>query len=172
MELNNGGKASYMYQNFATFSALFHEKACKITAFFELTKYFGKNLLFYLLFYLKWERTDEISVAEEVNRVKSCYDILHRPVASTVVLVSRVFDLAGEGIRHLAALEGEDVLLGLAQQVAVRVDDTDIQVFETGCTGDVFRNGVVKLQFADVTAYVCLLVLLVRCINEMKMELF
>ena len=140
----------------------FTKKPAKLLLFFELTKYFCKNLQFYLLFYLKWERTDEISVAEEVNCVKSRYDILHRPVASTVVLVSRVFDLAGEGIRHLAALEGKDMFFGLAQQVAVRVDDTDVQVFETGCTGDVFRNGVVKLQFADVTRHACLLVVLVE----------
>ena len=113
MELNNGGKASYVYQNFATFVRFFTKKPAKLLLFFELTKYFGKNLLFYLLFYLKWERTDEISVAEEVNCVKSCYDILHRPVASTVILVSRVFNLAGEGIRHLAALKRKDMFFTL-----------------------------------------------------------
>ena len=117
---------------------------------------------FFLFFHLKWERTDEISFAEEVNRVESGGDTLDRPVACTVVLISGVFDLMGEGIGHLAALEGEDVLFGLAQQVAVRVNDTDIEVFETGGTGDVLGDGVVKLQFADMTGHAGLLVVFVE----------
>ncbi len=44
-----------MDHNFAGFTCFFTKKRAKLLLFFELTKYFGKNLLIYLLFQLEGE---------------------------------------------------------------------------------------------------------------------
>ena len=140
----------------------FAKAAAKLLLFFELTKYFGKNLQIWLLFQLEREGTDEVSVAEKVDGVESVYRCFQGLIAYSVIRFAGIFDLLGEGIGDLSALEGKEMRFVFADEVTVRIDDAYVEVFESRRAGDIFGDGVVKLQFAHMAHHAGFAVVLIE----------
>ena len=115
-----------------------------------MCKFFEKNLQIFLFFQLERERTDEISLAEEVNRVESRHHLIHRAVARTVEHFAGIFDLLFDGVGDLVALEGEHMRFALFQQVACGINDACVEVLDARRAGNILRNGEIELQFADM----------------------
>ena len=103
-----------------------------------------------LFFQLEGEGTDEVAVAEEVDGVIAFFGFFERPVARAAIVLSAILDLLHEGIVDLLILKGEEVLIGLAEQVADGVRDTRVEVLQPRLAGDVFRDDEVELQFANL----------------------
>ena len=82
----------------------------------------------FLLFYLEGEGTDEVAVAEEVDVIEPVRHFFHGPVAGAVKGFSAILYLLFQGIGDLSALEGEEVLRRLAEEVTDGVDDTHVEV--------------------------------------------
>ena len=115
-----------------------------------------------LFFQLEREGTDEVAVAEEVDGVIAFFGFFERPVARAAIVLSAILDLLHEGVVNLLILKGEEVLVGLAEQVADGVRDTRVEVLQSRFAGDIFRDDEVELEFAYLSFDACFLIAFVE----------
>ena len=100
---------------------------------------------------MEGEGADEISFAEEIDGIESLLHFgifVERAVTCAVKRFASKLNLLGHREGYFSALEGKEFRLGLADEVSVRCNHTYIEVFDTGCASNIFRNRVIKLQFA------------------------
>lgn len=105
-----------------------------------------------LFFYLEGKRADQVAVGEEIGIVVAGFRCFaDRPIDGSEELFAGVLESLRHGVGNVAIFERKEFGGVFSEEIAIGVDESDVEGFHTRVAGDVFADGIIELQFAYLT---------------------